>query len=595
MVLKAREANAASVLGRQLPDEVWCMVWQELPLSGRLKATHVCRSWRSIALRCPRVWSYIDFWLGHDAPSCPCPRCAPQSTLPPLPRTTAKLAHMAISRSQRLPLCVQLGDGALACSLAVWQGNNPAAAIGQFLSPQAGRIVAIHADLWSGWALPHFVSGIGMLPALQVLSGASSNANALGAPMLPPHAALLQLRDVVLMGGWAAWCGPTVHLPAVKRLRVPFTRCDTLRAFVHFCPNLAFLHVDLPRSFLADELGNIDGLRRYLDRIPHLRVSNLTGAVEMKANLLFSYQPRAVFECEYAEEPSYLGTSIFADVTAPHSFSCETNQHTIVMQAESDSMRRTLRFPYSRDPEIPPLWYSISTPTLRSLTVNCYLWPLVADPFPLTLPRLESITMVYPPAGRRRRLAYLGGDDIDDEETETRFPALRFFTACGPTEGVNMYRSSWDNVLRSVGASRPSVRCERIRVIIQDDPVRPPAKAKVTESDHLESESESSDSEDEGSESEEEEESSGSDSERSSDSAADEIESDHYDGSGASEEESPSEDDENDDDSSRARYVDVSDDEEWETTISDKQGLLSILAFSAAHWDGTAEWDDAAE
>lgn len=145
-----------------------------------------------------------------------------------------------------------------------------------------------------------------------------------------------------------------------------------------------------------------------------------------------------------------------------------------------------------------------------------------------------------------------------------------------------MYRSSWNHVLRSVGAQRPSVRCELVRFTIVDDPSKRPQCQDDQANDAA--------SPDEGSASSDSDDSDSSDcSARRSDSyGSGESASDEDDKSGESQEDGALSGGDSDADSESAAETqdeDYSDEDyDWVTTISDKQGLLNILAFSAEQW-----------
>ncbi|EJD52068.1 hypothetical protein AURDEDRAFT_158917 [Auricularia subglabra TFB-10046 SS5] len=45
-----------------LPDDILCLIWEELPLEDLLYASHVCRHWRLGTLGNPRLWSRLELY-----------------------------------------------------------------------------------------------------------------------------------------------------------------------------------------------------------------------------------------------------------------------------------------------------------------------------------------------------------------------------------------------------------------------------------------------------------------------------------------------------------------------------------------------------
>lgn len=59
MARAAREVNDSQALGG-LPPELLAEAFSHLPMSGRIRASHVCQRWREIGLDTATLWSSFD-------------------------------------------------------------------------------------------------------------------------------------------------------------------------------------------------------------------------------------------------------------------------------------------------------------------------------------------------------------------------------------------------------------------------------------------------------------------------------------------------------------------------------------------------------
>ncbi|KZV81876.1 hypothetical protein EXIGLDRAFT_361150 [Exidia glandulosa HHB12029] len=63
-VIAAR--NIQHARSTALAPELWCMIWCELPFASRIHVSHVCRSWRAMALAIPRLWNDVKIVYSDD-------------------------------------------------------------------------------------------------------------------------------------------------------------------------------------------------------------------------------------------------------------------------------------------------------------------------------------------------------------------------------------------------------------------------------------------------------------------------------------------------------------------------------------------------
>ncbi|EJD45007.1 hypothetical protein AURDEDRAFT_124879 [Auricularia subglabra TFB-10046 SS5] len=89
-------AHNVCASGFHLPDDVWSLVWEYLPLEDLLSASRVCRTWRAVALANSRLWAQLSLHArdGWD------PRCV--CRYPGEPRTIVTISNLQLLR-QILP------------------------------------------------------------------------------------------------------------------------------------------------------------------------------------------------------------------------------------------------------------------------------------------------------------------------------------------------------------------------------------------------------------------------------------------------------------------------------------------------------------
>ncbi|KZW02687.1 hypothetical protein EXIGLDRAFT_829203 [Exidia glandulosa HHB12029] len=470
----------------RLPDEVWCMIWQDMPLVDRLRITHVCHDWRQLALGSPRVWCTVDLWFYRHDDNCACDDCA----LSPAPHpmiSNARLVRYALTLSRSVPLCVSLGDRGSEFALGLFRTDCDAAVhlILALLQPHIDRLAALHADLFSAYVLTKFLSLIPALPRLVSLTTTSPNFNALGVPLCKSVIAMPQLRTLSMTGGWGHWLlySRTQVFPAVTTLRVTFGWTKATLAMIRACPNLQCLELWIPQ-FVQDIKADRDEFVAAVAGIRHLRLLNMRQIVDFSLSDLVENKERPDYECVYTHSPSY--TSHFFALDDTDSFSCSRDKDQIVFHSSAPSgRRRTFSFPFEEKVEMAPLWENFEPDALKFITCDASLWYLVAWQMPC-MAHLESLTLTVsadcllndPPC-------------VGDEEwpiPEYRFPALRTIVlrSTSGTE-VEVPDSWWDDFVETLELEknhRIAFRYERVTLRRDDD----------SETDTSESESETSES-----------------------------------------------------------------------------------------------------
>ena len=77
LALNLREINSSGLKQPRLLPELWGTVWAELNARDRLTVTQVSSQWRSLASRCPQLWTNLNMTTSLHRHGCNCVRCCP--------------------------------------------------------------------------------------------------------------------------------------------------------------------------------------------------------------------------------------------------------------------------------------------------------------------------------------------------------------------------------------------------------------------------------------------------------------------------------------------------------------------------------------
>ncbi|KZV97625.1 hypothetical protein EXIGLDRAFT_764278 [Exidia glandulosa HHB12029] len=170
----ARSRNSALSLQARLPDELWCLVWQDLPLIDQLAILRVCHAWRTLALASSSVWSTVDVNLDLHHYDCHCEPCREDrqdfrkrylvSNTIPSTKTNLHLIPRALSLGKNVPLTIEISD------IASNSNDDAYEYLGELLQLHAHRLRAMHLDLQDSWVTQHLLEAVEPLNALQTFS-----------------------------------------------------------------------------------------------------------------------------------------------------------------------------------------------------------------------------------------------------------------------------------------------------------------------------------------------------------------------------------------------------------------------------------------
>ncbi|KZV97606.1 hypothetical protein EXIGLDRAFT_832741 [Exidia glandulosa HHB12029] len=256
--------NSALSLQARLPDELWCLAWQDLPLIDRLAILRVCRAWRTLALRSPIIWSTLDVNLDLHHPDCHCEPCrddrqdfrkrylamnaiAIRST-----KTNLHLIPRALFLGQNVPLTIHVSD------IASESNDDSYEYLGQHLFLHTHRLRTLHLDLQDSWVVQQLLEAVGDLNALQTFSVTCSGepcnvhephqiaTRAIACPRLQ----YLRLPKCLL---WQQ--GFEDSMTALRDLWCGVQSVSEIAFILEACVNLSYLTLDL-----HDELDHLDEL-----------------------------------------------------------------------------------------------------------------------------------------------------------------------------------------------------------------------------------------------------------------------------------------------------------------------------------------------
>ncbi|KZW00822.1 hypothetical protein EXIGLDRAFT_123165 [Exidia glandulosa HHB12029] len=252
----AQGLNPACSLQLRLPDELWCMIWQDLSLADRVSVSLVCHAWRTLALGCPRVWSSIDFDSDVHGKSCKCSDLgwlARRKCRQPK-RVNFHLLDIALEHCKEAQLTLHSVD-------SVDYSIDLESVYREYfakLQPYAGRIAAIRMDLDDCPAVLPFLNHIhtDSLPSLRILSLSCRRCphddyDYRCGDVLPSDNALPRLEELSLPP-CSRWTRPWTSSPALRAVSCPIDNTDDILSILHACPALEILHLTFVQSVQSD-------------------------------------------------------------------------------------------------------------------------------------------------------------------------------------------------------------------------------------------------------------------------------------------------------------------------------------------------------
>ncbi|KZV90468.1 hypothetical protein EXIGLDRAFT_720326 [Exidia glandulosa HHB12029] len=357
----------------ELPNEVWAMIWQDLPLLDLLDVTHVCHYWRNIALASPRVWSVLDYRFFQHRSSCKCRECI--SKTPKRVRSSPRIFSMILPRSSRLPLSIRIKNSANDCGRQLFAAVKVLASL---LRPHASRISRLDVSVSIATVLPDLVEGVGSFPSLVRLAASTGVTwESITMPLASERFDAPALRYLSLVGNWCNEHNTTFHFPAVQTLRVTHESRVGVKRLLDACPNVSSLDVWWFVDFaLETDTVENEAFRIRVSRIRRVALLNWVRA-------MYDCSDRADYSYAFEGKPAEGCISIFSDVGAATDLVEDDSYNALI--------RRSLEFSSREAKHLSTIWSrTFDGSQLKHIECHWSLWFLIAAAMP-SLPALEIL------------------------------------------------------------------------------------------------------------------------------------------------------------------------------------------------------------
>ncbi|KZV98408.1 hypothetical protein EXIGLDRAFT_763558 [Exidia glandulosa HHB12029] len=381
LAVALRTRNIAASQQSLLPQEVWCLVWQELPLFQRVRVTHVCHFWRTVGLASHQLWRNVDI----------CPAAAasdarseaefyPNSDLEddyveghtfPLNQAQSNVATMTTVRTSIQMLEEILPrSGSLKFHLVIQArmdgyGDYSSRHLARIVKPHVERLSSLHIAFSDTDCATVFLQEVQPFPALRVLTTEFVKEN-----HRPLHNSKFNLKnfgrrdeedafpvlETLVLDTPLAWLAKNDsychNLPTLRSATVAVSGTTGLMSLLHHCQALKTLHVlaaagepdpaaswhppyfgispeDNPhrdrRGYYNEErstnkLYSGDIVRRTASQIRNLNISGITPAAESALFAVFTGPGLSLCRkvaVGYVDEPGSAGLAALFEAWSP--------------------------------------------------------------------------------------------------------------------------------------------------------------------------------------------------------------------------------------------------------------------------------------
>ncbi|EJD48832.1 hypothetical protein AURDEDRAFT_162290 [Auricularia subglabra TFB-10046 SS5] len=258
--------NAESTLPGRLSNEVWCIIWSFLPMAALVRATHVCRRWRNVALSCTQLWCHIQFESDMHWEDCDChldkfffgtPRCEDGPGSSNLDAVKGFLARSGTS----LPVYLSVNI------VGEYTNRDELRNLARALGPSVDRLATIHFAAGDDEeACSLFLKRFDCLPALHTLHSSSNRMQYLGphgghAGFLSRPLRLPALRTLELVGALDSSGILPDQLPALQSVEFSSMQPRNVVGYLKVSPTLRQLRLTSPRSIREHPKDALDRAR----------------------------------------------------------------------------------------------------------------------------------------------------------------------------------------------------------------------------------------------------------------------------------------------------------------------------------------------
>lgn len=348
------------------------MTWGYADVEDRVASALVCARWREVSLASPAVWSHIDAYSSVHNEHCQCVVCGTGEVVG---RHNLGAVQLALSRSADISLSLMLVNEALDSDSRFLDE------LVRLLTPHIARLAHLQVNFKDAYVLGDFLSKFDCLPVLRsIRTKALPELGDYECPTAIPHninLPLLQHLDVAhpvdvlydLRGN------VDITFASLTVLECGFFCAAHVLHVLLACPHLSRLHFRISQEF--PETFEIDSqLQRPVDRIPHVRMSNLPLEAEAWALQHFGIDCRNDLQWDYDEEAPDVGWQLLQRLAQPIRIDCTLSSDRITLACRDDQKQILISFPFAADC-LQCLWQHVPASSVVELVVDAAAWPAV--------------------------------------------------------------------------------------------------------------------------------------------------------------------------------------------------------------------------
>ncbi|KZV81826.1 hypothetical protein EXIGLDRAFT_755337 [Exidia glandulosa HHB12029] len=273
-----RTCNGRLASTANLPNEVLCMIWQLLCVEDRVKVSHVCSSWRSLAIDTPRLWAELDFCCVEHDDLCLCSFCRPHSSIVVPRPTNLGICSKVLPRSRSVPLSVHVEFA---------RDDTPfddIVDIAESLEPHCQRLEGLFFVTQKSNDVADFLNNLsGPFPTLRTLH-CTTSLKEWHRIILPP----LPNAETILMRSFALE-GTALHLPSLRSLHCAVHDENDVLGILDGCPKLETLALETQTFKLVVSHAPLESFPSRASRLRELVLRDVDH--EQQRNLLVMFHP----------------------------------------------------------------------------------------------------------------------------------------------------------------------------------------------------------------------------------------------------------------------------------------------------------------
>ncbi|KZW04303.1 hypothetical protein EXIGLDRAFT_758595 [Exidia glandulosa HHB12029] len=380
----------------RLPNELWCLIWSQLPQEDRIRVSQVCSDWRSLALSSPAVWSDLIFITSrhashlctcHDCLLIPrdayhCPTC--DDVFPSFPpnvwtgssnlQTIVALLPRTLAHPLSLTVCAETPD-------CPFTGASELILLAEALGPHMHHLSSLRCYVNSDDNLYDFMSALQYFPALTRLVCQMSLISYDEEETLGHDASFPSLQSVELYGSFQNLTNRAFS--TVRSLACDYVSTTQFLGVLSSFPELSSLHVRMRPT--RSEGAFVDALSEDVYNstkvIACITVSGISACIA-EAVLIMFHQPSHV-ACGTHRNGVHL--------------SCEAHEgNEFSVRLIVTDERQRLRTLYCHARDACEVWAHLAPTALRSVTIDLRL-PYATFAALLTrTPSTEELVLILP-------------------------------------------------------------------------------------------------------------------------------------------------------------------------------------------------------